>query len=129
MRKVPATGRRRKAGSGPELFPPAWPWRAWQSFQQDLLAAVYAKSGDLWPVLRDSCRHVTSWLQHLEYEGEIEGASSFDAATTRIPRWASTEAHLQQARTLLGRELWESLTSRAAAKAEEGPVPGAHDAE
>ena len=129
MRKVRATGHRRKAGAGPDLFPPAWPWRAWPSFEQDLLAAVYAKSGDLWQVLRDSCRHVTGGLQHLEYEGELEHERSFDAATARIRRWATTEAHLQQARTLLGRERWESLTSRAAAKAMEGPVPGGHDAE
>ena len=129
MRKEPASARGRKAGCGPELFPPAWPWRAWPSFEQDLLAAVYAKSGDLWQVLRDSCRHVTGGLQHLEYEGELERESSFDAAMTLIPRWASAEAPLQQARTLLGRELWDSLTSRAAAKAMEGPVPGANDAE
>jgi len=97
------------------LFPSTWPWRAWYSFEQDLLPAVYGKS-DLWHVLRDSCRDVTSWLQHLEYEGDIERGGSFNAATDLIPSWSNAEAHLQQARNLLGKQVWDTLISRAAAK-------------
>ena len=72
MTKASATGRRHREAEGGGLFPSMWPWRAWYSFEQDLLTTVYAKSGDLWQVLRDRCRDVTSMLQHLEYEGEIE---------------------------------------------------------
>lgn len=120
MRKAPATGRGRREALGLDLFPSTWPWRAWYSFQQDLLAAVYAKSGDLWHVLRDRCHDATSWLQHLEYEGDIERDGSFNAATKLIPSWPNTEAQLQQARNLLGQQVWDSLTSRAATKGMEG---------
>jgi hypothetical protein len=116
LRKAPATGRGRQRGSRPDLFPSAWPWTAWYSFQQDLLAVVYAKSGDLWPVLRDRCHDVTSSLQHLDYEGEIERDGSFNAATQLIPSWSTAAAQLQQARNLLGQEAWDSLASRAATK-------------
>lgn len=96
------------------LFPPAWPWRAWPAFEQDLLAAVYGRSEDLWPELRERCRGVTSWLHHVEYEGELERENSFVGATKLVPTWPEAEAVLQQARTLLGRQAWESLTARAA---------------
>ena len=101
------------------LFPSAWPWRAWPAFEQDLLAAVYGRSEDLWPELRDRCRRVTSWLEHVEYEGELERENSFAGAAKLVPAWPDAEPVLQQARTLLGRHAWETLTARAAMKAGE----------
>jgi hypothetical protein len=59
-------------------------------------------------------------LQHLEYEGEIERDSSFNVATTHIPSWPNAEAQLQQARNLLGKQVWGTLTSRAATKGRSG---------
>jgi len=123
VRKAPATRREQNEAFGRDLFPPAWPRRAWDSFEPALLAAVYAKSGDLWQVLRDRCRGVTSWLQHLEYEGDIERDGRFNAATKLIPNWADTEASLQQARNLLGKQAWGSLVGRAATKSMEPPEP------
>ena len=120
MRKAPATGRGHREALGGGLFPSTWPWRAWYSFEQDLLATVYAKSGDLWLVLRDRCRDVTSMLQHLEYEGEIERDSSFNVATKLIPSWPNAEAQLQQARNLLGKQVWGTLTSGAATRGRSG---------
>lgn len=96
VRKAPATGRGRREALGRDLFPSTWPWRAWYSFQQDLLAAVYAKSGDLWHVLRDRCHDVTSWLQHLEYEGDIERDGSFNAATKLIPSWPKRDGGVER---------------------------------
>jgi hypothetical protein len=116
VRKAPATGRVHRKAPGRGLFPSTWPWRAWYSFEQDLLAAVYEKSGDLWHVLRDRCHDVTSWLQHLEYEGDIERSGSFNAATQLIASWPKAEAQLQQARNLLGKQVWDTLTSRALTK-------------
>lgn len=98
------------------LFPTAWPWRAWPAFEQDLLVAVYGRSEDLWPELRERCRLVTSWLDHLEYEGQLS-CEDFLGAAKLVPVWSGAEAVLQQARTLLGRQAWESLTARAAIKA------------
>ena len=112
-----ATRGRRTGGRSEESTSPGAPGTL---FQQDLLAAVYATSGDLWHVLRDRCHDVTSWLQHLEYEGDIERDGSFNAATKLIPSWPNTEAQLQQARNLLGKQVWDSLTSRAATKGMEG---------
>ena len=63
--KAPELGRGHSEALGGGLFPSTWPWRARYPFEQDLLATVYAKSGDLWLVLRDRCRDVTSMLQHL----------------------------------------------------------------
>ena len=114
VRKTPATGREHREALGGGLFPATWPRRAWYSFEQDLLATVYAKSGDLWQVLRDRCRDVTSMLQHLEYEGEIERDGSFNAATELIPSWPNSVPQLEQARNLLGKQVWDTLTSRAA---------------
>lgn len=96
------------------LFPTGWPWRAWFVFQDALLASVYEKSGDLWPVLRDEARHVTTWLQHLDYEDEIAADASLESAVALIPDWARVEARLEQARNLVGRDSWNGLTRKAA---------------
>jgi len=56
----------------------------------------------------------------LEYEGEIERDSSFNLATKLIPSWPNAEAQLQQARNLLGKQVWGTLTSRAATKGRSG---------
>jgi len=121
MRKPRPRGRERTGTRSRDLFPPSWPVCAWYPFEQDLLAAVYARSGDLWHVLRDTCRGVSGWLRHLEYEGDIESNGALAAATELIPHWTDAEVKLQQARNLLGRQAWDSLTTRAAGKAAEPP--------
>ena len=117
MRKRLPTGRENsEAVDDGTLFPATWPWRAWYAFEQALLATVYAKSGDLWPILRDRCRDITTWLEHLDYEGEIEPNSSFNAAAKFIRSWSNAEASLRQARNLLGKQIWESLVDKAPRK-------------
>ena len=82
----------------------------------DLLAAVYPQSGALWTALRERCCDVSSWLQHLDYESEIERDATFNSSTALIQSWPSAEMHLQQARNLLGRRVWDGLAARAAAR-------------
>ena len=98
----------------PLIFPADWPWRAWFVFEGALLASVYERSADLWPLLRDDARDVTSWLEHLDYEGEIPVDGTMDAASQSIPNWPAVEGRLAQARNLLGKDRWNALTSAAA---------------
>jgi hypothetical protein len=117
MRKKAGTTQR-QGDRRDNLFPANWPWRAWFVFHDSLLASVYARSGDLWQALRVDGRHVTGWLQHLDYEGEIPPGGGFESAVKLVPNWATVHARLEQARNLLGRETWEALTSKAARTAQ-----------
>lgn len=107
-----ARGAGASRSGGGDLFPPSWPWRAWQRFPDALPPAVYPRRPTCGRALREHCRGVTGWLQHLEYEGDIARDDSFTAAATLIPVWPDAEVRLAQAR-----QLWETLVSKAAAAA------------
>src|SRR5688572_14875797 len=97
MRKPRPRGRKEMGTRSRDLFPPSWPVCAWYHFEQDLLAAVYLRSADLWHVLREACHRVSGSLRHLEYEGDIESQGALGAATALIPRWTGAEVKLHQA--------------------------------
>jgi hypothetical protein len=113
--RVVNTPKRTRSGRRPDaaLFPSAWPWRAWFAFHDAMLASLYVKNTNLWQLLREDCRHVTGYLQHLEYEAEIASEGSFGAVTSLIPGWTQVEGRLELARNLLGRNTWSELTRKA----------------
>jgi hypothetical protein len=76
----------------------------------------YPNSLDLWQELRSTCTAVSGWLEHHEYEGDIKGDDALSAVFGLVPGWPNAEVTFRQARTLLGRDAWNSMVARAVDK-------------
>jgi hypothetical protein len=81
-----------------------------------LLATVYPYSLDLWQDLRSTCTAVSRSLEHHDYEGDIKRDDALSAVVGVVPVWPNAEVKFRQARTLLGRDAWNSMVARAGDK-------------
>jgi hypothetical protein len=86
------------------------------SFCEELLATVYPNSVDLWQELRSTCTAVSRSLEHHDYEGDIKRDDALSDVVGLIPAWANAEVKFHQARTLVGRDTWNSMVARAVDK-------------
>ena len=110
--------RRRRPATEDALFPSTWPWRALYPFCDELLGTVYPypNSLDLWQELRSTCAAVWRSLEHHDYEGDIKRDDALSAVVGLISVWPNAEVKFRQARTLLGRDTWNSMRARAVDK-------------